>query len=53
MSMVGSEKLLWESDSILRVLYYFEQRLANARMLKTIMLGKFLWPGDRCHSGKN
>jgi len=29
------------SDSILRVLYYFEQRLQNARMLKTVMLGKF------------
>ncbi len=29
------------SDSILRVLYYFEQRLTNARMLKTVMLGKF------------
>ena len=29
------------NDSILRVLYYFEQRLQNARMLKTVMLGKF------------
>lgn len=29
------------TDSILRVLYYFEQRLQNARMLKTVMLGKF------------
>jgi len=38
-SWLGNESL--GSDSILRVLYYFEQRLQNARVLKTIMLSKF------------